>query len=331
MKIAFHTPNLNFRGSCVALYDYAHYAEHLLGHTSVVVTDSAQQATNDGIAEDWIRRRFPVFVYRDKQDLYSFLVQEQCTVLYCIKYGTDDGVHFPDIHTIVHCVFDCSQPHGHAYVAVSQTLAHKFNRTAFLPHIIRMPPGDPSRNLRATLRIPVDAIVFGRHGGLDTFNLEWAKHIFSEIVRSHPHIYFLFMNAYEWDSHPHIQCLPPTTSIEEKQAFIQTCDAMVVPETMGHTFGMSIAEFCIHHKPVLCYNGPVWNRAHIDLLGNEGRYFSTPNELRHLLVTFRPDPTYRSHVYDAFTPDNVMQQFASYLPNRPDVQLDHRPDSVRGD
>lgn len=323
MKIAFHTPNLNFRGSCVALYDYAHYAEVLLGYTSIIVTDANQQSTNDAIAEDWIQRRFPVFTYTSKQNLYTLLVQKQCTVLYSIKYGTNDGIYFDDIHTIVHCVFDCSQPHGHHYVAVSQTLANKFGRTAYLPHMIRMQPGDPRHHLRAELNIPETAIVFGRHGGLDTFNLQWAKDVFSRVIREHSNLYFIFLNAVAWDDHPNIKILPATTSVSRKQAFIQTCDAMVVPETLGHTFGMSIAEFSIHHKPILCYNGPVWNRAHIDILGEEGIYFSTPDQLHHHLVTFRPDPTYRSHAYDAFTPSKVMQLFSSYLPNTLDVQSGH--------
>src|SRR5690606_1716942 len=104
---------------------------------------------------------------------------------------------------------------------------------------------------------PNNAIVFGRHGGIDTFNLQFCKSLISQIVREYPLIYFVFLNALAWDSHPNIIILPPTTDLDEKRKFICTCDAMIVPETLGHTFGMSVAEFSIHNKPVLCYNGHV--------------------------------------------------------------------------
>lgn len=313
MKIAFYTPNLNFRGSCVALYDYAHYAETLLGLTSIVLTDRAQQHTNDVIAEDWIRRRFPV--YTCSGDMDTVLHQYQCDVLYCIKYGTRDGIVSSTVYTIVHCVFDMSEPHGDQYIAVSSSLAHKFQRTAFLPHMISMTTTPVHETMRASLGIPSSAIVFGRHGGRDTFNLEWAKETISRVVRDRDDIVFVFMNAPEWDTHPRIIHLPPTTDVYEKKRYIQTCDAMVVPETMGHTFGMSIAEFAVHQKPILCYNGPVWNTAHLDMLGETATYFDSPGALYSALTSFRPyTDTAVAQAYASYTPTAVMRAFASYLP-----------------
>ena len=37
--------------------------------------------------------------------------------------------------TCVHCVFDLSEPHGDIYAAVSETLAKKYNKTVFVPHM----------------------------------------------------------------------------------------------------------------------------------------------------------------------------------------------------
>ena len=38
MKVAFHTPALDVRGTCTAIYDYAHYNEILLVNSSIIIT-----------------------------------------------------------------------------------------------------------------------------------------------------------------------------------------------------------------------------------------------------------------------------------------------------
>lgn len=306
MKIAFHTPNLNFRGSCVALYDYAHYCERLFGYQSVIVTDIKQHSTSDPIAIEWIRRRFLILFYHSIEELETILLKEDCNVLYCIKYGTNDRIYLSSIKTVIHCVFDMSQPHGDVYAGVSKTLAHSFDLDVYVPHMVSLSFSHHS-NLRQQLNIPSDVIVFGRHGGMDTFNLEFAKEVISNIVRT-TSIHFVFLNAPQWDSHPHIHYLPPTTDRYTKEAFINTCDAMIVPETMGHTFGLSIAEFSIRNKPIVCYNGQVWNRTHLDILGDKGIYFSTPEDLTNIFLHFHPQ-TKDYNTYKEYTPCKIMEKF----------------------
>ena len=305
MKIAFHTPNLNFRGSCVALYDYAHYNELLLGNQSIIVTDLSQHSSSDPIAIEWIRRRFPIRFYRTKEDLLDILKEETCHLLYCIKYGTNDGICFSHFPTVIHCVFDMTQPHGDVYAGVSRTLANKFGSSLYVPHMISLIPRT-NNTLRQSLDIPESAIVFGRHGGQDTFNLEFAKRVISRLVRE-TDIHFVFLNAPQWDIHAQIHYLPATTDKERKELFINTCDAMIVPETMGHTFGMSIAEFSIRCKPIICYNGTVWNKTHLDILGDDGIYFENEQQLYTLLKEFVK--TTRPNAYQTYTPSHVMSRF----------------------
>jgi hypothetical protein len=310
MLIAFYTPNINFRGSCVALRDYALYNEILLHNRSIIISDYNQKHTNDEIAFSWLSRRFPIFFSRSLQDLDDILIREQCDILYCIKYGIDDGIYSTRIKTAIHCVFDMSQPHGNVFAGVSKSLADKFNCDTFVPHMISLIPTN-GENLRREFSIPNDANVFGRHGGIDTFNLEFTKIIISKIVRESSNIYFVFMNAPVWDNHPQIIYLPATTDIDEKKKFIRTCDAMIVPETMGHTFGLSIAEFSVYNKPVICYNGPVWNTSHIDILGDKGIYFKTADELYNILNNFE-SKDYNNvdiNAYRDYTPENVMRKF----------------------
>jgi hypothetical protein len=312
MKIAFLTPDLNFRGSCRALYDYATYNELLFNNECIVVSDTSYQPKNSEIAFKWISNRFPVYFYTNKDDLHSLLITQKCDMLYCIKYGKNDGLYFDDIKTVIHCVFDMSEPHGHVYAGVSKSLALKFNSTLYVPHMISMSRGSDDQNLRTHLNIPSDAIVFGRYGGQDTFNLDFAKHILSQLVRERNDIYILLMNTPQWDTHPQIIHLQATTDLQKKQAFICSCDAMIVPESLGHTFFMAGAEFALHQKPLIVYNGPVWNTAHIDQIGEKGLYFKTANEFYTLLSTF-DTCMYKNrddlNVFAEFTPKHVMEQF----------------------
>lgn len=309
--IAFFTQNINFRGTCVALRDYALYNESLLGNRSIIITDYSQSHTNDAIAFKWIVNRFPLFICNHTDSLDDILLNNSVDILYVIKYGHKDGVgdhNVPSVKTVIHCVFDMSQPHGDVYAGVSKSLANKFGSTLFVPHMISMTPtlGD---DMRETLGIPDDAIVFGRHGGKDTFNLEWAKHVFSKIVRERPDIYFVFLNANVFDNHPQIITLEP--SIYNKERFIRTCDAMVVPETLGHTGGIAIMEMSVYNKPVICYNRNVWNTAHIDTLGSKGIFFDTPDSLYALLTTFTKSEYEGKdwNAYRAYNPVDVMKQF----------------------
>jgi hypothetical protein len=305
MIVAFYTPNLNFRGSCVALYNYALYNETLLDNKSIIITDLSQRSpAEDDLAFKWISNRFQIYTRIDTA----------CDIFYCIKYGKNDGVVHPTAKTVVHCVFDMSEPHGDVYAGVSRSLAMKFGSDKFVPHMVLPPP--ETGDLRSELGIRETDTVFGRHGGQDTFNLQFAKEVISAIVRQRNDIYFIFLNAPEWDSHPQIIYLGATTDRVEKQKFINTCDAMIVPETMGHTFGMSVAEFSVSNKPVICYNGPVWNTSHIDILGDKGIYFDNPNDFYRILNTFSKEipsglNNAYQNAYQDYTPEKVMAQFES--------------------
>jgi hypothetical protein len=50
-------------------------------------------------------------------------------------------------------------------------------------------------DLREELGIPREATVFGRYGGLHTFNLGAARQAVAEVSRLQRSIYFVFMNT----------------------------------------------------------------------------------------------------------------------------------------
>jgi hypothetical protein len=309
MIIAFQTPQLDVRGSCVALYDYALYNETLLGNKSIIVVD--KNGTNDVIAIRKFSNRFPVFFYDDVNNLHDILKKHDTNILYTIKYGKRDDIVFTDIKTVVHCVFDLSEPHGDVYAAVSKALANKYNHPLHVPHMIGMPPSKTKENMKKFLGIPENAIVFGRHGGDDTFNIPFVHDSIRKLVRNRPNLWFVFMGAPRFVEHPHVIYLPLTCDIDEKNRFIQTCDAHLECGTLGHSFGLSMGEFSVNNKPIIAFSGRVWNTAHYDILKDKALYFKTQEEFEHILTTFNPK-LYENrdmNCYKEFSPIKVMKIF----------------------
>lgn len=309
VKIAYHTPSIDVRGTCVSLYDYAHYAETLLGYKSIVVVPKSAEVDPEALRK--FVNRFRVLFFEDMKELDKILIQESCDILYCIKYGKNDGVVSNTCKTAVHCVFDLSEPHGDAYAAVSSTLAAKFKYPDHVPHMIGLRPSQTGENMRAQLHIPEDAIVFGRHGGQDTFDLQIAKAAISQIVRTCPDRYFVFLNTPAFDSHPNIHFLSSVVDPDDKNRFICTCDAMIHAQSLGETFGISIGEFSVNNKPVITYSGQVWNDHYRAILGDNAIYYSNKDECYTALHDFDPKKyeTMDNNYYREYTPEKVMKVF----------------------
>lgn len=305
MKIAFHTPQIDVRGSCIAIYDYAHYNETILDNTSIIILPVT--ANNDEEALIRFKRRFELRFYKKHPDECL----NDCQVLYCIKYGKKDGIVSSKVKTCIHCVFDMTEPHGNVYAAVSSTLARKFGKTTFVPHMVSLKPSKTGDNLRKELNIPEEAIVFGRHGGMDTFNLDFVIKAIHQVLETCPNIWFVFVNTPKYWNHSHVKYLDKIVDLQEKNRFINTCDAHLECGTLGHTFGLSMAEFSVNNKPIIAYRGNLWNTAHIDILGKKGIYFDTPTNFIEALTTFDPKVWQKkdNNCYKQYTPENVMKIF----------------------
>ncbi len=307
VKIAFLTPQIDARGSCVALFDYAKYNVELLGNESIIVVPKSGRR-RDQAAIKKFSKIFRIHYYNNLKELETFLLEEKTDILYCIKHGQKDDILLEKIPTVIHCVFDMSYPHGRVQAAVSETLAKKYGKTTFVPHMVALEPSRTKENLRKSLDIPEDAIVFGRYGGEDTFNLEFVRHIIPRIVQEREDIYFLFMNTPVFLDHPRVIFLDSLTDEDEKNRFICTCDAHIEAGSLGHTFGLAIAEFSVNNKPIIAYTGQIWNRAHLDILGDKVRGYENEREFYDILNTFDPKKG-GENCYRDYTPEKVMQKF----------------------
>lgn len=311
VKILFHTEQLDVRGTCNAVYYYAHYNEVLLNNESAILTKK-DNTQNDIISVERFKKRFKVLEYINKEDKVSIenLIKDY-DIIYTIKYGTNDDFVFKNIKNIIHCVFDMSQPHGEVYAAVSETLAKKYNNNLFVPHMIGLKPSENKKNLREKLNIPENAIVFGRYGGLDTFNLHFVYNAILRIVLANDNIYFLFINTPLFIQHPHVIYLDKIIEDEDKNLFINTCDAHLECSTLGHTFGLSIGEFSVNNKPIICYDRNIWNRCHLDILGDKAILFKTEEEFYNIINTFDKKEYENKDLncYKEYSPEKVIKKF----------------------
>lgn len=314
MKILFHENELNYRGTSIALYDYAHFNEEFLGNESVIAYDRNCK-TNHALGIEKFKNRFQVLAYDDFSEVHQFISRNSIDLMYAIKNGNNDGVFSKECKTAVHAVFKHYEPHGDVYAYVSEWLADEMTqgKYPFVPHMVNITE-DTTDDLRKQLDIPGNARVFGFYGGAQSFNIRFAQKTVEQIANKYKDIYFLFMGVDPfirpkwWKSKvKNIIFLPPSADINRKLKFINTCSALLHARERGETFGITVAEFVLQNKPVITFaDSP--EKAHLMELGNDAYLYRNKNELKEILLdTDLSKTAIRS--YEKFLPQQVMEQF----------------------
>jgi hypothetical protein len=309
MKIALHSNQLSLRGTEVALYDYARYNEELLGNESIIISKHPDVWNySHPLAMEKFRKRFPVFIYRNFNEVEKILDENNIDIFYAQKAGFNDGIISKNRKSVNHVVFQYYEPHGNVYAYISKWLGEKY-ASPFVPYMVTLP--DINDNLRKELSIPLDAIVFGRHGGAETFDISYVQEAVKNIARIRKDIYFLFLytNKFTDDSLKNVIYLDGSEDMEHKIKFINTCDAMLHARQVGETFGLSVAEFSIRNKPVITKINGNRDNAHIEMLGSKGIYYGDQKELFKILNNFKPDDSKDWNAYRDYCPEKIMNVF----------------------
>jgi hypothetical protein len=313
MKIvAFLSNKLTLRGTEIAIFDYANYNEKILGNKSIIITRDYEK-----IKQEWdvdiqaynkFKDRFQVFYYESQNEIEGIVINNKVTHIFIEKAGAFDGLYSNNCVNINHCVFDVSQPHGHVYTPIGETINH-LQGTNFpvTPYMVTLPECD--ENLRSALNIPNDAIVFGRYGGKESFDIEFVHDVIKNILNSREDIYFLFMNTDSFYKHKNIIYLPGNADMLFKRKFVNTCDSLIHARNRGETFGLTCGEFAICKKPVITWGGSK-EREHLLILKEKAVIYNTPEELKNILETFTKNK-YDVNVngYMFYNPINVMEIF----------------------
>jgi len=310
MKILFHANTINYRGTTVAITDYARYNQEILGNESIITyckTNGIEKDMgNEQAVIDELEKEFKVVGYR-ADDLEKKIDDLNIDLAYFINSGQTESLP-TNCKTAVHAVFQFKQPHGDRYAYISEWLSQKMSggTIPFVPHVVQLP--NTTDNYRDAFKIRADQIVIGRIGGYYTFDIPFVKEYIRRLVTDNDTFIFLFAGTEPFIHHPNVRFINEFHSPLKKAKFINTCDAMLHARQRGESFGLSIAEFLSMNKPVLAWNdGHDLN--HLDMLKDSGLLYNDANDLNYLLHNlpdFKEDWTERVEQYK---PTPVMNKF----------------------
>jgi hypothetical protein len=302
---------MSLRGSENALWDYANFNETILGNHSVICHPAELENEGNAIYAKW-KARFPLIPYRTKAELSLKLKENGVDILYQIKPGPYDGFVIPGLKNCIHAMFLSDEFHGDCFAYVSRWASRVMTgkEESFVPHFV--PKLQSKLNLRCKLGIPTGANVFGRHGGADTFNIQFVREVVLQHAKKNSGDHFVFLNTETirgTEKLKNVHYLAPTIDPEEKAQFLGTCDAMLHARWHGETFGLAVGEFAVLGKPVITCGGSR-ERAHLDLLGNKALVYQNCEELETILNSFEPRNATKNG-YDEFSDSQrVMGIFA---------------------
>ena len=310
MNVAFHSNSMSLRGSENALWDYANFNETILGNHSVICHSGKLENAENPIFAKW-KARFPLVPYRTKTELSSKLKDRGVDVLYQIKPGPYDGVVVPGVKNCIHSMFLSDEFHGDAFAYVSRWCSKVMTgrEESFVPHFVQKL--ENKLNLRGKLGIPTEANVFGRHGGVDTFNIQFVREVVLRHAQKNLEDHFVFLNTEPirgTERFSNVHYLPGTVDPEEKARFLATCDAMLHARWHGETFGLAVGEFAVLGKPVITFSESR-ERAHLEMLGKQALLYRNVGELAGILREFRPHKTQGTEYETYADPKVVMELF----------------------
>lgn len=308
MRILFHDNSITNRGTTVAIQDYARFNNELLNNESYIVYNNSDPYNDHSVIE-YLNKLFPVYSYSNISELYTLCDRLGIDLAYFIKYGFNDGVlaNTP-VKNAVHAVFQAYQPHGDHYAYISEWLSIKMSRgrVPYVPHIVDLPP-----EKRIHHNFGKGKIVIGRYGGNTTFDIPFVKDAVKEIVETYDDFVFVFVNTDKFYEHRNIIYLDPILDLQGKTDFILSCDAMLHGRERGESFGLAIAEFLFHNKPVFAWRGGT-DGHHTIMLKDHDTLYSDKQDLIDKLLSLREGKYLNSNYkysVDEFLPHRVMRKF----------------------
>jgi hypothetical protein len=303
MIIGFWDNRLSERGTTVALYNYAYYNQKLYNNKSIIFYNKT--LVNDKDVINKFSNVFDIYGLNNFKEIDDIYVDKfKIDAMYIIKSGQIDNNISKKTKNLIHCVFNCSQPHGDVYACISKNVSNKY---PVVPRMIDLP--SHFENMRNELSIPDNAIVFGRHGGYEQFNIKYVQDIVKQVANENKNIYFLFLNTKKFSNNiPNIIYLDKIIDNFKKVKFINTCDAMLWARNDGESFGQSIGEFSIKNKPIFACK--VGYLAHYDILKEKGIWYNKDN-LKKLLINFDKNKYINEDMncYKDYSPNIVMNLF----------------------
>jgi hypothetical protein len=308
-RIVFYTPHLCLRGTTIANFDYAFYNQKILNNESIIFYDKNHKLNNFGVLEKF-KKNFKIIDIDNVSSLDYALEKEKIDFIYILKGGFKDERISKTCKMLIHATATTkeTEAHGYRYAYVSKWMSEHCSggRLPYVPHMIDLP--ETEENFRQILGIPKDAIVFGRTGGIDTWNLPFATKAVYESLNLNKNVYYIFQNTILPFKHERIINLPTSSDALFKVKFINSCDAFLHARYEGESFGIACGEFSIKNKPVITWSGSI-ERNHIEILKEKGIYYKNYEELLNILINFNIDKNKNWNCYNDFKPEAVTTKF----------------------
>ena len=308
MKIIFHDNSLCLRGTTVALYDYAYFCK-MMWNVDVSILYNNTHFANHVLAIKKFTDEFNIVMsYNNLNEMQNIIDEISPDAFFMIKSGPWDGVISKSCKNWVNAIgpTNINQVYGDKFFMGSKWLSDISGGIDYVPYMVNLP--DTNDDMRDELGIPKDAVVFGRNGGHDSFNLDFAKKAVGEVLKQREGVFFLFQGTDKFIEHERVIHLPASADLVEKVKFINTTDALLHARDLGESFGQTCAEFSAKNKPVI-----TWflsrERNHIDILCEKGLYYNDYEDLMKILLNFQPDKTTNWNCYDEYLPGPVMDRF----------------------
>ena len=318
MKITFYSSHLGLRGTEVTMYDYAYYGRKIYGW-DIQILYNIRNPINHRSTVEKFKKEFDVhYIDCDHQnfqcvndEIEIFLDNNPSDYFYTQKGGEKDGVNPRNSKTCILCcapIDPFKNKHGNKYAFISNWLSNQTSggRIPVVPSIVCL-EGDHG-DLRKTLNIPRSAIVFGRSGGLDAWDIPFVNNSVIGLIKKREDVYFIFQNTPRFYNHERLIHIDPSSDMELKSKFVNSCDALIHARRNGESFGLVCGEFSFKNKRVITYRDSL-ERNHIEILGDKGLYYSSKSELDLIFMNFVPEPDKDWNCYKQFNPENVMKIF----------------------
>ena len=309
MKILFHENILCARGTSVALFDYAYFCKKYYNIDSYITYNESSNFNDIPAIEKFKNEFSTVRGYKNIENLNNIIDEISPDAFFMEKSGPHDGIISNTCKNWIHAIAPCnkSQIYGDKFAMGSKWLSKMSNNEIdYVPYMVNLPKIND--NFRKEFNIPPDAIVFGRNGGCDTFDLDFVKEAIKKILEMRNDIYFMFQGTNRFHEHERIIHIPTSSDLNIKSKFINTTDALIHARYLGESFGATCAEFSYLNKPVITWFGSK-ERNHIDTLGDRGFYYNNYQEVYDIFNNFTPNPDKNWNCYEESSPENTMEKF----------------------
>ena len=332
-NVAFIINHFSERGTEVSTFNFAFNNKKILGNNSIIiafnkdVSDGKKSFINT--SRSIFESEFKIIEIDKIEEMKNIIRKENITHTYVQSHGFHKDVykfHKKEIwrgcQTIYHYVFGpMARQDSDVRCVIGNDLNIRFNkRIPVLPHIINK--HNFSGDLRSELKIDSKKIVIGRHGGPNTFDIDFVKRVIKKVLDKREDIVFLFLNTTKFIEHERVIYLPKTISNNTKSRFINTCNFMLHARNDGETFGLAVAEFSVANKPIITYGNSKDNE-HLRILKDKAIIYNDENQLFDILKNIEIN-LYKNenlNCYKNYEPSIIIKKFDEICLQKKDIKI----------